>query len=1464
MRFLFISDLHIKQNTRPEDTNWVAHFCRYIAENAGMDPVIVFVLGDVIDQGIPAAFNAADEFFSYIKAQVSPIDIQFIFLPGNHDYCDTDLSPFLAFCQKHQSRIVKHVNFTEKNTWQIEFGQMNFILADSMGPREHGEPGLLDVTEIGSAFIAGKNNVLLMHHRLLFEDTSSSAGVVNQYDVLAMLKRLGIHFVLQGHAHFSKEYDLSDDIHVFGVGSMGKDAEEMGEWVENEYDQFVVMSVDGNRVESIDNMLFRGGEKRFASQLLYPRTHDEYSDGSGIPLIEYQSVEGYIARTVMKREEAQDPIARCFNDNSESSLYSVCLREKYTLLIADAALGKSVELQNLAYTLTARGGGVRPVLLQLRDYSGTSIEDFLIRKHPEYATLNPRRFVLILDGYDELSSDNASAFKRELKHYITTNPDTLICTSMRSNFYTKAVEVFSDFSVYQLMELGHKTIDGELHKHGVDITRFREECRKNNLIPLLGSPFYLKELILIYVEKHTLPASSQLMADIIDRHINQDCRKFEFAVNVEERTVEMETALTKLAFGMQLLETAQLTERQYQQLLKIEERNLLKFSSLTVSPSPREHEFLHNIFKEYLTAKYLSRQPLDAIASYVYIEQAGKINASWFNVLGFVMQMRPDEELIQWIYRVDPLAITRFEKDRITEGMRYEILELALGTVERANVWLGSSLCDPARLAEFSQSSKALDRLLKGIQEPPHFRALSACLSVLAFFDTLYGKNKEVRTTLIQCYRNEKTRPYEKRYAIEAIAKLNLQTEEFTTELVESFCSGATSEERLGIYQYISESGQTNEKIEFLLTALMQITERQVDEERFTSESIQLLSCLKKVSSAPAVCEVIKWFACSEKTSARSVSVFQDEVCRIINKAALLYKAGHHEIFDVVLLFLDDTFDFSMIPYKGAILAFFKETNTQNTMIKKLSVTEIEQRSYLIRLLCETDASLIPTINKLYEHGEINDKFYKEFVEKLPVGDEFNRCAEIYHLKTGETIAPPVERIDYATRDRDGCQRFWDSLFDEAVADELLAELLTFYGKEITIGKLTVRSLRYSEYTPGLIQFIFSLKRSKMEGVKAADFFTIAGRDNYFITEIIHYLQTDRDNRSIQIRDDQKDKLLELYWRLESSLNISTQYKEDTIDRDLFLYLLLKKTFSWTSAKHVAVDLVEIPAYLFVEWGEKEKEEKYNILEAEIGKQTIIEKVVQSIDRHTSKYIMEDLFYGCKRYGIVQGKEAALRFCAREDIDYYDKRVAVEYLATVFGTGVILDTLLATADNKLFRVCLDYLHDVDNDYIHQQLVDRYHSSGDKHLLREMLNRNMPEGVECYIAESTKDNHPVHDDELGFHELTDAIGQLKDPALLPLLKKVTEMLFQPTFQDAKFGSLYNSLVKAFCNCAENCYDAVTEVIHTLKEKNNGNLAMVNFCNTTIGVLEANYAEKVKKVWSISEVAIAIAQIEAMDL
>ena len=159
---------------------------------------------------------------------------------------------------------------------------------------------------------------------------------------------------------------------------------------------------------------------------------------------------------------------------------------------------------------------------------------------------------------------------------------------------------------------------------------------------------------------------------------------------------------------------------------------------------------------------------------------------------------------------------------------------------------------------------------------------------------------------------------------------------------------------------------------------------------------------------------------------------------------------------------------------------------------------------------------------------------------------------------------------------------------------------------------------------------------------------------------------------------------------------------------------------------------------MFVYCSGKEKEKKFDLLESEIEQEKIIERVIRAVDRHQSKYILEDLFYACSRYRITQGKESAFRFCAREDVEDYDKRIAVEYLVAVFGPGLVVDTLLPDADDKLFKVCLEFIRDVDNDLINQQLVERYRSNGDKQLLKEMLNRNMPEGLRSYIEESKKE------------------------------------------------------------------------------------------------------------------------------
>ena len=185
---------------------------------------------------------------------------------------------------------------------------------------------------------------------------------------------------------------------------------------------------------------------------------------------------------------------------------------------------------------------------------------------------------------------------------------------------------------------------------------------------------------------------------------------------------------------------------------------------------------------------------------------------------------------------------------------------------------------------------------------------------------------------------------------------------------------------------------------------------------------------------------------------------------------------------------------------------------------------------------------------------------------------------------------------------------------------------------------------------------------------------------------------------------------------------------------------------------------------------------------------------------------------------------------------------------------------LLLADNKLFKIILPFLKDESSVEIEDAIRNLYQQTSDMFFLREMLLRNMPEGLRDYIEESKRVNHPADDKGIGFPELTDAIGSIKDPALLPLLCEAAEMMCSPGFTDLRFGSLYNSLLKAFCNCAEAQFDNAKETLNTLKRGHTENLDLVNFCSTTANQIEYLNAEKLKKVWSIPDVKEIISQVE----
>jgi UDP-2,3-diacylglucosamine pyrophosphatase LpxH len=117
MRVFLLSDLHINPNNDENDVLWVKHFCNFMNSKCCSDNLI-FVLGDIVDKGSVASFDAADRIFSYIESQLSSVHYQIAFLPGNHDYCDKNLNAFMQFCKRHQTFSTGIFDFSQGCAWR--------------------------------------------------------------------------------------------------------------------------------------------------------------------------------------------------------------------------------------------------------------------------------------------------------------------------------------------------------------------------------------------------------------------------------------------------------------------------------------------------------------------------------------------------------------------------------------------------------------------------------------------------------------------------------------------------------------------------------------------------------------------------------------------------------------------------------------------------------------------------------------------------------------------------------------------------------------------------------------------------------------------------------------------------------------------------------------------------------------------------------------------------------------------------------------------------------------------------------------------------------------------------------------------------------------------------------------------------------------------------------------------------
>lgn len=1103
MRVLILSDLHILPGESFTSAPWINNFCNFLKSKYYSDTLII-VLGDIIDnngKSWGSAFDAADTIFSHIEKELENVPYRIIFVPGNHDYCDGNLSKFDWFCQKHQTLPVDDSSFACQSTIHFSVEDINFILTDSIQDKNYRLPGKLDIEAIRSCLCSDKENILFMHHSILFEDSYDHTGIINQPEAITFLQENNIKFVFHGHAHATRHYTVLNECISFGVGSIG--VKDPG--IDNEKEQFFEIQLHGNNIEAIANWLWRGGTSTYERIIIYPTQYEKFSDSNLIPFIQYNDPDNYIQRYILPRDQAAgDEIIKQFSFDEKITLFDACIKEQFVLFIADAGLGKTIEMRHLAYLISTNNHYMRPVFLPLNLYNGQSIYDYLYSYAKSYKTLDPSQFILIMDGYDELNSQ--TDFKRELSKFIIENPDTRICISMRSNFLSTSSSVFSNFSIYQLLELTNKEIQTELIKRGIDVQAFLGECNIKGLYRFLENPFYLNQIIEIYLSDGSLPKQPELLNRFFEIRFSKDIKKFEFSISIEDSQYEAERALIRFAYGMQLLDCTSCDEKTYQSIIADkDDKEYIKHSSFTIN-TLSGHSFAHNIFKDYFVAKYISKMEYDDVIRHISISGTNYLNPSWFNIVGLVLQLNLNKELVNWVNASEPLILTRLEPAYITPELRYSILVNTLTNIIEKNVWFTTEICSEVQLSEFVQSDQAVCLLIEQINHPAHFRSLYFALSVLSHFSALYGMENEVRRTLLNCYQCSDVRPHEKRVAISAISTLGLNTPDITSDLIERFSNSSASYERLGVYEYLKQTKQCNEYVDVLLCGIKYLSyEMQNDNTINGTEHFTLIECLYSISEDSAIEKVIDWLSDEKHTRVD----FYDRAklfSHFFDVAVISYNNGYVSLYDSVYRFLLCSMRHYPRYHIPDALRFFLKTGTLESTFKRLVCENSKDIILMIEDAIQFQPTLIDLFISLYMQEKLKDpQIFKHYTLRHQRDKAiFSKCAESIKVKTGEILTPEIP-INYVERQQADIQEFFNCLFDIYAMRSLLLQLIASYqGCDLTFKQLRNSFAQHDRYPIGTHMLEIALIQSKFKDEHISLFLDLINWECFVINRLCY------------------------------------------------------------------------------------------------------------------------------------------------------------------------------------------------------------------------------------------------------------------------------------------------------------------------------------------------------------------------
>lgn len=1169
-----------------------------------------------------------------------------------------------------------------------------------------------------------------------------------------------------------------------------------------------------------------------------------------IPRLSFSKVEDYIYRSVVSHKDYTSSVYRYLISDASKDLIEVIKKEKNIVLLADAGMGKTTELNRIAYVFSQKENNFHVFFKKLNLYTGEIIEDFI---STELNSIPDHELLILLDGFDEIQGQYINTAAIELEKFVEKHNESRVVISCRSNFYNVETDNFSgsikSFSTFVLTKLTGDDVSIIIPKTLRDKSDdFWNAIQINNLtLDLLYIPFYLKYLLLEYQEHNKLPKTrEELFNKLIESRIILDEEHFRTSSSIdllESRTKVLKN-LSRLAISMEMLGRNYISFEEYCQIIPDEEsRKLLKQKTLWHQDGDK-WQFEHNSFQEFLAAKALVEQNLDIIKKTISFGPKHKvIIPSWVNTLSFLLNIYPNDKLKNWVLRIQPELMVKFEPDRIDPDSRTKIFKNIFHNYKEKKIWINREKFDLQELANFGQSDSTIRYLMKCISPSEHPTTVGNAINLLSLTKIHPKFEKKLRTILIDISVNYRL-DYIQNEALCAISSLKYDDNETISSLFDNLGKSDNDWIRYGLYFIIENSNFIDRYIDYFLEGIQYVNDRfpaDTKRVRIGNEFWHMENGLKKAKSPEAIVKILDHFL---KNPENTLLIGFDRLIPVImeNSATTYIDSHKDEIFIKVYNLFIVLHEKYFVAESKLCLTFFDKSNSrfkacQNFYMDRGKHQSLEFFSVLAEL---SNLEWIEKMVKEYtDHNIVAEDFiyYQNCLRGInsALFEKLNK--RIIDLTNDDRfkISPP---IDYESQRKQSYERDFSLLFDKQA---LISEINLLYrnqGRQ-SLSKVEVDDIRHKQWMDRvysqlvlkvLSEIISQTGDGKLENVITE--LEIMDWDYLSVRKIYEY-QTNK--HEVTLTSFQLGKLES--WCL-SNVKITDYSKALTIkghtfatNFDALLLWHFYRVYKFNYPKEI---LLEMLGYDW--WGIG-----IDYLEGPLSIYEITQKILNNLRKENlNEFEIRNYFNFCKKHKISEAIKYGEKEVLNVSRDKEIRKLALDLLIELDCKQQRLFALVKKLKDDFKWEIVEFLHKRKFSELENYLLTELRSSVEANKIiasRYLIKDQNFEGLQYYTQRIITSKKFKYD-----HFGQEPLLELKTGKAVPYLMKLLRVSYESDLIQDKFHSLQLVVQSVLTNIAllsERNFITVSKSIENFIKRYKNEIDEINFLYSFLERLERQY-------------------------